>query len=162
MPLGPTGFQKALSASPSNPPKEKRSNPRRRRGWDRGRVRGIGGFPSSPGKGMGVPSCPFTPTPRSTAPGGPPSFPLFARVQKGVGLALSPQHQILPGSSTSDPPGRLSPGHPGPQLSRQSGSQLTQPFAPSLWPPRQPLPASLDRAWPPPTSPPTAACPDLH
>ena len=85
MPLGPTGFQKALSASPSNPKKEKRSNPRRRRGWDRGRVRGIGGFPSSPGKGMGVSSCPVTPTPRSTAPGGPPIISFLRKGPEGSG-----------------------------------------------------------------------------
>ena len=67
------------------PQERKKSNPRRRGGWDRGRVSGVGGFPSSPEKGMEVSSCPLTPTPRSTAPGAPPFISSLRKGPEGSG-----------------------------------------------------------------------------
>lgn len=138
MPLEPTSFQKALSASAFKPQERDKVQPAE--AWRVGWGEGGGDFPNSQQKGMGgcVPA-PLLPLPGAGLLGRPPSFPLSAQVHKGAELPRGPLHRVFPGSPLSDPPGhphlgRLSPGPPWPQLSRQSRSQSTQPSAHSLRP----------------------------
>lgn len=173
MPLEPTAFHKALSASAFKP-QEKRQGPTLV-GLEGGMGRG-GDVPNSPREGLGgIRSRPFTPTPRGRAPGAPSfvSFPLWSRGRGGSHLArctgscpaLLPQtRRATPisaayprgprGPSSVASPGLINPAlHPLPVATSAAGSRLRKSSLAA------PHPGCL---LPPPTSATSAACSDLR
>lgn len=157
MPLEPTGFQKALSASAFKPQERDKVQPPE--AWRVGWGKGVGISPTPRRKEWGGVPAPLLPLPGAGLLGRPPSFPLSAQVHKGAGLPRGPLHRVFPGSPLRlatpisaayprGPRGLSSVASPGP--SRPSPPPT--PFGHSA-----PVPASVDPARSLPTS--AASCP---
>lgn len=167
MPLEPTGFQKALSASAFKPQERDKVQPPE--AWRVGWGKGVGISPTPRRKEWGGVPAPLLPLPGAGLLGRPPSFPLSAQSIKERGSHVAHCTGSSPALRSAWPPPSRPPIPGAPVASAQS--PVPVPVDPAL----RPLPSVTRRRFPPPLTqpgrspprlppaPPTsAACPDLR